>query len=89
MKPHAFLSALVVLVFVVATGAAITQPTTTTITTYNPYRLTVELEVKCDWDNNIKGFRFHKFFTVPGKSKTQIVVPSSMKKCQIWPKISW
>ena len=74
-------------------GASIAQvastPSTTTITVYNPYRLTVNLEVKCDWDYKKQQFDYLKHFTVPGKKNTEIVVPNRLKKCQVWPKISW
>jgi len=59
------------------------------ITAFNPYRLDVRLEVKCDHDWKTNRFVFHKFIDVPGKQDTVIYVPNNMKDCQIWPKIIW
>jgi len=59
------------------------------ITTYNPYSLQVFLEVKCDWDNKNKKYRYIRLFTVPGKSQVVMKVPRIYEKCQIWPKIKF
>lgn len=59
------------------------------ITAYNPYRLSVRLEVKCDHDWKTNRFTFHRFIDVPGKQNTIIQVPNNMRDCQIWPKITF
>jgi len=59
------------------------------ITAYNPYSLDVELEVKCDHDFKTGKFLYYRKIVVPGKASKTIRVPASLKKCQIWPKISW
>jgi hypothetical protein len=59
------------------------------IHTANPYRFDVRLEVKCDWDWRRKAYRLHQWFVVPGKKQTMIKVPSSLKSCEIWPKLIW
>jgi hypothetical protein len=58
-----------------------------TIQTANPYRFSVRLEVKCDWDWQKGRYRFHQFIVVPGKQQTQIKVPNNLRFCEIWPKI--
>lgn len=61
----------------------------TELIVYNPYRLSVQLEVKCDYQNKTKKFRYHKFVEVPGRKNTIIKTPANLKQCQIWPKITW
>lgn len=62
---------------------------TTSISAFNSYRISVQLEVKCDWDQRVNRFTFHKFFVIPGRSNVTIIVPNSMKKCECWSKILW
>ena len=58
------------------------------ITTYNPYSIGCQLELKCfDW--KLGKFTFHKFIEIQGKQNTVIYVPNSVQDCQIWPKILW
>lgn len=55
----------------------------------NPYSLTVNLKVKCDYDYNKKEFMFQRLISVKGKSNMLISLPAGLKRCQIWPKIKW
>jgi hypothetical protein len=55
----------------------------------NPYSLTIQLEVKCDYLPKRNNFQYHTFIVVPGKKQTILKVPNHLKKCQIWPKIRW
>ena len=57
------------------------------ITTFNPYSMTVKLEIKCDWDADVEEFKYHKFITIEGKKSTDIIVPNTFKNCQIWSKV--
>lgn len=55
----------------------------------NPYRFGVELEVKCDWNNDKKDFEFRKiYFIKPGKS-LNIRFPKYYSQCQVWPSHAW
>lgn len=55
----------------------------------NPYSLTIQLEVKCDYSSKTDRFQYHTFIVVPGKKQTILKVPNHLKKCQIWPRIRW
>ena len=74
---------------VYAHASGLKADNTIRITAYNPYRLSVRLEVKCDHDWKTNRFLFHKFIDVPGKQDTVIQVPNNMRDCQIWPKITF
>jgi hypothetical protein len=65
------------------------QNKTVELTVYNSYGLSVQLEIKCDWNNKKGGFDYHQFVVIPGKKNSIIKVPSYLKKCQIWPQIKW
>lgn len=69
--------------------AAIPMNRVVKISSFNVYSLDVQLEVKCDFNNKTNKFEYHRFFTVPGKKHTTIIVPNTVKDCQIWPKIKW
>lgn len=55
----------------------------------NPYNVDVELEVKCDWNDEKKDFDFRRVIVVESKSSTTILFPRYYKHCQIWPSHSW
>ena len=69
-------------------GASL-PPSTTTIHAFNPYRLKINLEIKCDFNRKQQDYTYHQFIMVYGKSDTRIVTPSNLKYCEIWPKIIW
>lgn len=78
-----------IVVCVVHAHASSSKTNTIKITTYNPYRIRANLEIKCDHDWRTNRFVFHKFIDIPGKQNTVIRVPNNMKDCQVWPKIVW
>jgi hypothetical protein len=55
----------------------------------NPYRFGVELEVKCDWNEQKKNFDFHKFYFIKPGDKLKVMFPKYHHECQIWPDHSW
>jgi len=65
------------------------EPPTVDITIYNPYSLTVNIEVKCDYDRLGKKFLFQRHIIIKGKGATRISVPKHHKRCQIWPHIEF
>jgi len=68
---------------------AVRPPSTVLIQAFNPYRIDVSLEIKCDHDWLKGRYRFHQFVAVPGKGRADIVAPNNMARCEIWPKIKW
>lgn len=80
---------IICIILVVGICLAKKQADDVNIEVNNPYRLQVELEVKCDWDRDLEDFKYHKFLSIPGKRSIVIKVPSNLRKCQIWPKIRW
>jgi hypothetical protein len=54
---------------------------------HNVYSLDAIFELKCDWDNDIEEFTYHKFIHIPKHKITTISVSKELKHCQIWPKI--
>jgi len=87
--PHIIMALLGIgmILFGVGMGRSDTLPSQTEIAAYNPYRIGVRLEVKCDWSNTSRAFLYHQIFTIKGKESVKIVVPNKFKKCEIWPKI--
>ena len=67
--------------------AVASTPKETVLEIYNPYGATLTLEFKCDWKKN--KFSFHRFVSIPGSEKRIIVLPDCLKKCQVWPKVTW
>lgn len=65
------------------------KPNQVQIIANNPYSLRVQLEVKCDWNGKERKYSYYKKIEINGKSKTILLVPGHMKKCEIWPKIKW
>ena len=59
----------------------------TKITIFNPYSISAEMEVKCDYNWKVKKFQYYKKFVIKGKKNLTISVPNYLKQCQIWPKI--
>jgi hypothetical protein len=59
----------------------------TEIEVHNGYFLSVQTEIKCDWDGT--RYKFHDWTTVRSRSKTVIIVPYGLKKCELWPAIRW
>jgi hypothetical protein len=57
------------------------------IDTHNPYKLDVELLVKCNWSNVHEEFIFNKVIKVKANSNTKLILPSNLRKCEVWPKI--
>jgi hypothetical protein len=52
----------------------------------NPYKFDAEIEVKCDWDG--KEYLFYRKLFFRGKEVTTIVMPSNIRKCEMWPHIN-
>ena len=53
---------------------------------YNPYHnYTIQLELKCSYNNKTKKFDYHKFYVL--KNKVMISIPNGVKDYQLWPKI--
>lgn len=55
----------------------------------NPYRLQMNLEVKCDWDRDMEQYMLHKKIEIPAKKITIIRLPNNLKKCEVWPQIKF
>lgn len=55
----------------------------------NPYRFPVQVEVKCDWNEQQKRFGFHRFFRFKSKQITVFKIPSHYRHCQVWPHVEW
>ena len=68
-------------------GAAPQQ--VTQIRVDNPYRITLQAEIKCDWDWKQKKYKLHQWILIRKKSQTTITVPSGMRLCEFWPAIKW
>ena len=85
-----FLFTLVVLVGFFFVGFAVAQEKQVVrIETHNPYSLTVKLEVKCDYDWKTKNYKYYENVLIKGKKDVTLLVPNSLKRCEIWPKIIW
>jgi hypothetical protein len=54
---------------------------------YNPYRVKIQLQVKCDYDNKIKRFKYNKTKTITKRGNTKFILPDNIKRCQVWPKV--
>ena len=50
---------------------------------YNPTRYDISLEIKCNWSNEFKKFKYHNFYTLYGNKSVNIIVPQG--RCQLWP----
>ena len=82
----------IVVVLVVLARATITNSAPTDaveITAHNPYRISVNLEVKCDWNSSARTYKLHRFYTIPGKKSVVIHTPRDVRRCEVWPKIKW
>jgi len=53
----------------------------------NPYFLSIQSELKCDWDG--KRYAHHQDIIIKKRSKTVIMVPHGLRKCELWSKIRW
>jgi len=67
--------------------ASESQQQTVNVTSYNPYSLEVQVEVKCDHTST--GWTYYKKAIIHGNSKLTLHIPSNVRNCQIWPKILW
>jgi len=59
------------------------------ITTFNPYSMTVKLEIKCDWNMDLEEFKYHKFIIIEGKKSTDIIVPNTLKIVKFGPRLKY
>ena len=59
------------------------------IQAHNVYNLDVTAEIKCNFNNIKKEYKFYKIITVPGKSNTIINVPNNVTECELWPSVRW
>ena len=53
---------------------------------HNPYRINVNIELKCDWKNN--AFSYYKKIKIPKKGNIVLNLPKKLRNCQIWPTAS-
>lgn len=79
-----FIVACVLIVFVGVMAAWASKPKETYIRIFNPTSYNVSLELKCDWSNKIRRFKYHKFYTLRGNSSVNVLVPRR-HSCQLWP----
>lgn len=56
---------------------------------YNPYRISVGCEVKCDWDGKAKQYKYYKWIIVKGKKSYNLKISRKYNNCEVWPKILW
>lgn len=56
----------------------------TTIKVFNPYKISVDMLVKCDWVHTRQAYKFHKVFRIKSKSNITIETPKSLNNCEIW-----
>lgn len=57
---------------------------TTTLEINNTFPISVVLETKCDVVPGTSNYKFYKRIIVPKSGKYELVVPSSLRKCEIW-----
>lgn len=55
----------------------------------NPYRFTMFIQVKCQWNQQWMDFDFQRVYELKGRQITNIKVPREYKSCQVWPTILW
>jgi len=60
---------------------------TVNISIWNPYRITLGCEVKCDWNNKTRKFDYYNNIIVPGKGKYILKVGKQYKDCEVWGKV--
>ena len=58
------------------------------IDAHNPYRMLVKIELKCDWSHKKQKFHFRENYVIKPKATVRMFIPSTVKKCQIWPKVN-
>lgn len=55
------------------------------LTIQNPYSISIGLELKCDWDQNVKRWKHWDYVVLKKYKKVTFkLLPGS--KCEIWPK---
>ena len=54
---------------------------------HNPYRWSVQIEVKCDWIPEDKRFSYTEIHKLRPKKTTNLRVPAGLTQCQIWPHV--
>lgn len=67
-----------------ATVTAANKHHDVTISIYNPYRIMLKIETKCDWNWKTKKYSFYKIYNIPKKGFKRIIVPNELKECEIW-----
>lgn len=70
-----------------AVGSLLTKQEVTNLYVRNPYSMSVDLLVKCDWTG--KYYRFNSTIRIPPKTDNTIFVPMGMKKCEIYPHVNF
>lgn len=76
---------IIVIMMLLFSNFVFASPKTTEIMVFNPYRITVMSEIKCDHDYKTGKYRFYKIIELKKKSNMLVIVPNSMKKCELWP----
>ncbi len=74
----------VIVLFVVSllTQLYAAKPNTSELMIYNPFRIGVNIELKCNW--NGKRFAYRQYYKLSKRSKVKILLPHN-SKCQLWP----
>jgi len=80
-----FLTLLVFAALGIFAGSAAVPDPPIQLTINNPYSITVDVELKCDYDRSQQGFKHYKRVTIKKKGSVTIMLPKHLKKCQIWP----
>ena len=50
----------------------------------NSYRISIVLELKCDWNKDKKVFNYYKIINVPKRNKVFFSLPKDVGNCEIW-----
>jgi len=58
---------------------------TTELEVNNVYKVRLVLEVKCDYQWETKKYKYYQIITIPKKGRMTLLVPSSLRRCEIWP----
>lgn len=56
----------------------------TNIHIFNSWPIGTKIEVKCDWDNKIQGYKFYKVIFVARRNNNTLSIPTGLENCEIW-----
>jgi hypothetical protein len=73
-----------VIALLLATGAPASKEKTTRLMVANPFRISLTLEVKCDWLPKEGRYYFYKKIFIPKRTNVVLTVPK-VTFCEIWP----